>query len=47
MKPNQSNYTSEKGENLSLSFLEYSQVQMIDEALTALGEYGELRLIVE
>jgi hypothetical protein len=31
----------------SLNFLNSGQVQMIDEALTALGEYGELRLIVE
>ena len=30
-----------------LSFLDQRQVTMIDEALSALGEYGELRLIVE
>ena len=30
-----------------LSFLDQSQVTMIDEALSALGDYGELRLIVE
>ena len=30
-----------------LSFLDQSQVSMIDEALSALGDYGELRLIVE
>jgi hypothetical protein len=30
-----------------LSFLDQRQVSMIDEALSALGEYGELRLIVE
>ena len=30
-----------------LSFLDQQQVIMIDEALSTLGEYGELRLIVE
>ncbi len=30
-----------------LSFLDQRQVTMIDETLSALGEYGELRLIVE
>ena len=30
-----------------MSFLDQRQVTMIDEALSALGEYGELRLIVE
>jgi hypothetical protein len=30
-----------------LSFLDQRQVTMIDEALSDLGEYGELRLIVE
>jgi hypothetical protein len=28
-------------------FLDVSQIIMIDEALTSLGEYGEVRLIVE
>jgi len=30
-----------------LSFLDQRQVKMIDEALSALGDFGELRLIVE
>lgn len=30
-----------------LSFLDRRQVTMIDEALSTLGDYGELRLIVE
>lgn len=30
-----------------LSFLDQRQVEMIDEALAALGDYGELRLVVE
>lgn len=33
--------------NRLLSFLDKRQVVMIDEALAALGEYGEVRLIVE
>lgn len=31
----------------SLNFLRMRQVVMIDEALAALGDYGEIRLIVE
>jgi hypothetical protein len=34
-------------ENPSTSFLDRRQVKMIDEALSALGDYGELRLVVE
>lgn len=33
--------------NPILSFLDHRQVKMIDEALSTLGDYGELRLIVE
>ncbi len=33
--------------NPILSFLNQHQVKMIDEALSALGDYGELRLVVE
>lgn len=39
-------YKSLKDSRL-LSFLDQRQVTMIDEALSALGDYGELRLIVE
>jgi hypothetical protein len=31
----------------SLAFLNFRQVEMIDEALAALGDYGELHLVVE
>lgn len=31
----------------SLTFLSPGQVMMIDEALKALGDYGEIRLIIE
>jgi len=34
-------------EDRLLSFLDQRQVKMIDEALSALGDYGELRLVVE
>lgn len=49
LKMNTTQFTrsEEKPENRTLSFLDQNQVGMIDEALTALGEYGELRLIVE
>ena len=33
--------------NPILSFLNQRQVKMIDEALSALGDFGELRLVVE
>ena len=38
---------SELKRNPILSFLNQRQVKMIDEALSALGDYGELRLVVE
>jgi hypothetical protein len=41
------NYVSERLEQGSLSFLELDQVLMIDEALSTLGDYGEIKLIVE
>ena len=41
------NRLSSYEDNRLLSFLDQRQVTMIDEALSALGEYGELRLIVE
>ena len=41
MNINQLNYLTD------ISFLDPRQVKMIDEALSALGEYGELRLVVE
>lgn len=37
----------ESGDSPSLKFLEMRQVSMIDEALSSLGDYGELRLVVE
>jgi hypothetical protein len=35
------------GDTPSLKFLEMRQVSMIDEALNSLGDYGEVRLVVE
>ena len=47
MKTSQIFPLDESRENRTLNFLDQSQVIMIDEALSALGDYGELRLIVE
>jgi len=41
------NQISTLSDNRLLSFLDQRQVKMIDEALSALGDYGELRLVVE
>jgi hypothetical protein len=38
---------TQTGETCTLKFLELRQVTMIDEALSSLGDYGEVRLIVE
>jgi hypothetical protein len=35
------------GDSYTLKFMEWSQIPMVDEALSSLGEYGEVRLIVE
>jgi len=35
------------GESYTLKFLDWNQIPMVDEALSSLGEYGEVRLIVE
>jgi len=35
------------GDYYTLKFMEWSQIPMVDEALSSLGEYGEVRLIVE
>ena len=45
-KTNIDQYIRGKEKDL-LSFLDQRQVTMIDEALSALGEFGELRLVVE
>jgi hypothetical protein len=36
-----------KSENRTLSFLNPRQVMMIDEALSQVGDFGEVRLVVE
>jgi hypothetical protein len=38
---------SANGESYTLQFMEWHQIPMVDEALQSLGEYGEVRLIVE
>jgi hypothetical protein len=46
----ESHQTTSQTENhawRSLMFLNFLQIQMIDEALSAVGEYGEVRLIMQ
>jgi hypothetical protein len=38
---------SPNGECFMLAFLDPRQVSMVDEALNSLGEFGEVRLVVE
>jgi len=38
---------TQNGESCILKFMEFSQLSMVDEALSSVGEYGEVRLIVE
>lgn len=35
------------GETINLKILEPKQISMIDEALNSIGEFGEVRLVVE
>jgi hypothetical protein len=35
------------GQSYALKFMEPQQISMVDEALVSLGEFGEVRLIVE
>jgi len=39
--------TAPKNGDYAFRFLQTHQIEMIDEALDSLGEYGEVRLIVE
>lgn len=39
--------TTENGETIHLKFMDPSQIPLVDEALSSLGDYGEVRLIVE
>jgi hypothetical protein len=38
---------SSDNESYALKFLDITQIPMLDEALNSIGDYGELRLIVE
>ncbi|MCI0520345.1 MAG: hypothetical protein L0Z70_08830 [Chloroflexi bacterium] len=38
---------SSSGESYTLQCIDWRQISMVDEALKSLGEYGEVRLIVE
>jgi hypothetical protein len=39
--------TGTNGESYTLKFMEWHQIPMVDEELNSLGDYGEIRLIVE
>jgi len=41
------NQTGKTKNQNSLNFLNQRQIEMIDEALSVLGEFGEVRLVVE
>jgi hypothetical protein len=45
--PIKSIISNNNGESYALKYMDFSQVSMVDEALAAIGEYGEVRLIVE
>ena len=47
MNTSGNNFSGNNSNPSSLTFLNHRQVVMIDEALSVLGEYGEVRLIVE
>jgi len=38
---------TDSGERCTLNFLQFHQVSMVDEALNSVGDFGEVRLIVE
>lgn len=38
---------ADEDKNLRYRFLQAHQIEMIDEALASLGEFGEVRLVVE
>ncbi len=46
-KPARVRSEANKRRSKRLRFLRASQVEMIDEALSAVGEYGEVRLVVD
>lgn len=47
MNENNSRYFPGNGQKKGLKFLQPQQIEMIDEALSTLDEFGEVRLIVE
>jgi hypothetical protein len=46
-RPTKTKISTSIGDEVVLKFMDSRQVSMIDEALSSLGEYGELRLVVE
>jgi hypothetical protein len=46
-KPKSLNYCRASDGNIKRRFLQQQQIQMVEDALSSLGEYGEVRLVVE
>lgn len=46
-QPLRNQIATSSGETCTLKFLELHQVSMVDEALNSVGDFGEVRLIVE
>lgn len=46
-RPTNTKLSTNVEDEVVLKFMDSRQVSMIDEALSSLGEYGELRLVVE
>lgn len=46
-RPQMTQIMTPKGETYTLKVMEFHQISMVDEALSLVGEFGEVRLIVE
>lgn len=46
-RPRNTQIMASNGESYTLKVMEFDQISMVDEALSAVGDFGEVRLIVE
>ncbi len=46
-RPRNTHIMVPNGESYTLKVMEFYQISMVDEALSAVGDFGEVRLIVE
>ncbi len=46
-RPRNTHIMVPNGESYTLKVMEFNQISMVDEALSAVGDFGEVRLIVE